>query len=99
KPRNLVTRLVWQSVARCVRNVHSGSSRLDHSFNNSSQVVIIGAAGILCIEFHIVCKFSGPFYALNGPLQDLLPCRIEFCFDVIVRSADPSVYSWLGSVL
>src|SRR5438552_17169758 len=92
KPGDLFTILIRQAITSGIRDLNCGSTSIDHSFNNSGEVVVVGATGIFCVKLNVVRKLPGPFYTLNGPLQNLFPCRIEFGFDVMVRCANARMY-------
>ena len=44
-----------------------------NGFDNTGQVIIVGTAGVFCIEFDVVDKVLGPFHRLNGSFQYFFP--------------------------
>ena len=72
-----------QAVAGGVGYVHHSGTSLDDGFNHAGQILVVGTAGILAIELHVLHIFLGVFGGGNGAFQNLVFGGVEFIFDVI----------------
>ena len=73
-----------KTVSGRIRDVHHGSSGLDHGFDYSGEEFIVGTSGILGVEFHIFNIFLGVFHRAYRPFENLLPGGVEFVPDMRV---------------
>src|ERR1700761_1019896 len=80
--------LVGQAVAGGIRDIDDRGAGGDNGFDHAGEVGILGTSCVLGIEFDVAHQVAGPFYGLDGPLQDLVACSVEFTLDMKVRSTD-----------
>ena len=90
---------IGQAVARRVGNVDHRGPGLDHGFDHTGEVFVLGAAGIFGIELHVLHVALGIFDGPHGPLDDLLAVGVELVADVAVRGADAGVDALVLGVL
>ena len=91
--------LLWQTVARGVRDVHHGGTGLDDGLHDTRQVLVVGASGVLAVEFHVIHIFLGIARGSHGALQDLLARRVELIEDVLIAGADARVDTFVLGIL
>ena len=88
---DLGSEFLWETVARRVGDVHDGRARLDHGFHHTGEELIVGAAGVLRVEFHVLDVLLRVLDGPDGPLQHLFPGGIELVPDVRVGRTDSGV--------
>ena len=79
---------VGKTEARCVGNIAHCGSGFCHSVYHTSQILIIGAPGILRIELHILYEFLGVGHSRYRTLYYLVPCAVELILNVRVAGTD-----------
>ena len=90
--------IFWrQAVTCCIRDIHYGSSRFDDSFYHTCQIFVIRTACVFCIKFHIVYKTAGIFHSSYCTFDNLFTIRIEFIFNVRIRSTDTGMNTFMFS--
>ena len=80
--------LVRETVARGVGDVDYGCPRVHHRLYHPRKVFVVGAAGVLGVELHVVHKTAGKFHRFHCTFDDLFAVGVELVFDVHVRCAD-----------
>ena len=91
--------LLWQAITRGVRDIDHRGSSLDDSLNDTSQVLVVRATGILAVELHIIDKALGILRSSHGTLQNLFTIGVELILNMSVRSTDTSVNTLVLSIL
>ena len=80
-----------QAIACGVGYIHDGGTGLDDSFHHTRQIFIVGASGILCVEFHILHIAFGILHGSHGTFDNLLARRVKLVADVAVAGSDTGV--------
>ena len=88
---DLGAELFRQAVTRRVGDVHDGCARLDDGFHHAGEELIVGAAGVLRVELHVLDVLLRVLDGTDGPLHHLFPGGIELIPDMRVGGADPGV--------
>ena len=96
---DLLEILLWQAVARGIRDIHHRGPSLDHGLHHLCQILIVRTACILAVELHIVNKALGILRSSHGPLENLLTGGVEFVLNVLVRGADTRVDTLVLGIL
>ena len=91
--------LVGEAIACGVGNVDHSGSGLDDSFDDFSEVLIVGASGILSIELNVIDILLGISYGPYGTLEDLLTGGVELIFNMIVARADTRMDAFMFGIL
>ena len=95
---NFVAIFKWYSEACGVGDVNHCSTGFHHGFYYASQILVVGAASILSIEFNVVNISLGVFYGSNGTFNNLLAGGVEFVFYVAVACANSRVNAFAFGV-
>ena len=90
---------VGRAEARRVGNVADRSASLRDGVDDASQVFVVRAASILCIELHILDVALGVLHGCHGTLDDFLGRRVELVSDVALAGADTCVDAFVLGVL
>ena len=90
---------LWQTIARSVRDVHNGRSRLDNRLNHPGQVFIVCSSGILGIKLYVFHIFLGILHGSHGTLDNLLAIAVKLIFDVGIARAYTRMNAFVLSVL
>ena len=77
----------WKAISCRVGDVDDCGPRLDHSFNDTGKIFILGPSGIFCVEFDVFNIFFRILHRGDCPFEDILTVRIEFILYVIVGRA------------
>ena len=96
---NLGTIFRRQTVTGRIRNVHHRSTGFNNSFYHTCQIFIIRTACIFCIKFHIIHKTTRIFYSSYRTFDNFFTVRIEFVFDMRIRSSDTCMNPFVLSKL
>ena len=96
---NLGTIFRRQTVTGRIRNVQHRSTGFNNSFYHTCQIFIIRTACIFCIKFHIIHKTTRIFYSSYRTFDNFFTVRIEFVFDMRIRSSDTCMNPFVLSKL
>ena len=91
--------LLRKTIARGVGDVDYRCASFDDSLYHTCQILVVGAAGVFSIEFHILYEPLGILHRLNGTLNDFLTIAIELVFDVQVASSNARVDALVLGIL
>ena len=81
-----------QAVPCSVRYVDDRRPGLNHGLHHAREVFVVGTAGVLGIELHILYIFLRIADSPHGTLEYLLAGRLELMAYMLVRSADTGMY-------
>ena len=87
------TILIGQTVSGGVGDIDHGGSCLDDRLDDPGQILVVGASGILGIEFHIIDVFLGILHGSHRPFDNLLTGGVELVPDMRVAGANARVYT------
>ena len=93
KVTHLRTVFFGQAITSCVGNIQNRCASLDSGFANTRKVLIISTSCIFGVKFYVFHKRFCVLDSRHRTFQNGFACRVEFKFDVRVRSADSSVDS------
>ena len=96
---NLGTILIGQTIARGIRNIDHRGTSLDDSFHHTSQIFIIGAACILCVELYVLHILLGIFYSSHCTLNNFFAIGIKLIFDVAVTCTNTRMNTLMLRIL
>ena len=85
------TVLGGQTVACGVGDVADRCSGVHHSLDDTRQVFVVRATGILGVELHVLHVLLGILYGSHGTLDDFLAVGVELEFNVRIARADTRV--------
>ncbi len=88
---DLLSVLVRQTITGGIGNIDDGGAGGDDGFDDTGQVIVVGAACVFCIEFNVVDEILCPFHGLDGAVENLFAGGVEFIFDMRVGGADAGV--------
>ena len=78
-------------VAGGVGDVHDRGARLDGSLDDANEEVLIGAAGVLCVELDVVHEVAGELDRMDGALDGLVLGQAQLVAQVRRRYAQAGV--------
>ncbi len=96
---DFISEFPWQAVPCCIGNIYYRSSGFDNRFHHTCQIHIIGTSGIFAIKFHIFHILFGILYSCNGTFQNFFLSRVEFMFNMKLRSSDTGMNTFVLCVL
>jgi hypothetical protein len=85
---DLLTVLFGQAVAGGIGNIDDGGAGGDNGFDDAGEIIVVGAACVFCVEFHVIYEVLCPFHGLDGTFENLFAVGVELISDMRVRSAD-----------
>jgi len=83
--------LLGQAISGSVGNIDDRGAGLDHSFDHTGKILVVGAACILGVELHILNILLCVSHGTHCALDNLFTRGIELVSDVLVGSADTGV--------
>ena len=90
--------LFGQTVAGGIGDVYHRGSRLDDSLDHAGEILIVGAAGVFGVEFHILYIALGILHRRHSTLQYLFAVAVELVLDVLVAGAYTCVDALVAGV-
>ena len=85
----------WQAISGSIWNINHGSSGFNNSLYHTGQIFIICTASVFCIKLYIVYITTCILNRCHRTLNDFFTSRIEFIFNVRVRSSDTCMYTFM----
>ena len=96
---NLLTILVGSAETCGVGDVTHRSTCLAHGLDDTSQILIVGAASILGIELNVLDIALGILHRGHGTLDNLLGGAVKLVADVRRAGSDTCMYTFTLGIL
>ena len=85
------TEVLGELVAGGVGDVDDGRARVDDRLDHALEERLVGAAGVLGVELHVIDVALGVLDAVHGALDALVLGDVELLVEVLRRHAEPGV--------
>ena len=96
---DLCTIFVRQTVTCCIRDVDDRGTRFDDCLNDTRQILVVRASGILRVELDILNILLRVCHGTDGTLEDVLAVAVALVLYMIVARSQPRVDALVLGIL